>query len=43
MPNEIAGDASARNYTRWIRDELLQPKLAAIVPRGLIFASTRLH
>lgn len=33
----------ARNYTGRIRDELLKPKLVAIVPRGLIIASSRLH
>ena len=43
MTNELAGDASARNYTRRIRDHLLQPALAAIIPRGLIVASSRLH
>lgn len=43
MTNELAGDASARNYTRRIRDHLLQPTLAAVIPRGLIFASSRLH
>lgn len=30
-------------WARVIRDHLLQPTLAAIIPRGLIFASTRLH
>jgi len=42
MTNELAGNASIRNYQRRIREEITAT-LPSIAPRHLVYASPQLH